>query len=144
MFTKDAETRYKELIGASSYELFPSGDWYVVGASIQQGNVSSNSEIRCNSTTFIKNYAKDFSYNVLSYHCDGAINIYKTGNDDATYVVTAIPADKYTSSSASVSGALDYDAYNISMGNSMYLLWIALGLIIMLEAIKIGTYIFKK
>ena len=101
MYNKDVDTRYHELSGTGSFQLFPSADRYVVGASIQQSGNSATSEILCNSTVFAKNYGKDFPFNEVSYHCIGAINLTKTGQDNSAFTVSAITTVNYQSSTVS-------------------------------------------
>jgi len=149
MYNKDVQTRFHELSGPGSYELFSSADRIVLGVSIQQSGTSSTSEIQCNSTAFVKNYGKDFPFNEVAYRCNGAINLSKTGQDSASYIVSVIDYNKLGTNTASISGTINGDINfasrsGIALGNSMYILWLALGILIMLQAIHIGWYIFKK
>lgn len=141
MYNRDVATIYSEIAGPGSVQLLGAGDRFIVGASIQQSGVASTSEIQCGSSTFVKNYGKDFPYNQISFRCTSAINITKTGQDSASYILSYIPESSYRTSTGSMELG---NNTSISLGNSMYIIWLCLGIIIMLQAIKIGTYIYKK
>jgi hypothetical protein len=133
MFTSDVETRFHELSGAGSFELYPSSDRYVIGISIQQSGTASDSLILCGSTLLAKNYGKDYPFNIVSYRCNGAINVSKTGQDSAAFIVSVIPADKYNSSvykieiaSATASVPVNFASQSgLAMFNFFRLSWVS-------------------
>jgi hypothetical protein len=133
MYNRDAESYYRELSGASTYQFFPAGDRYILGVSIQQSGVASTSEILCGITTVAKNYGKDFGYNDLSFHCLDAISVTKTGQDSASYVITVIETSKYRGSisdfniaSTSASVPINFASESgLAMFNFFRLSWIS-------------------
>jgi|WetSurSiteA1Bulk_404760.scaffolds.fasta_scaffold24165_1 hypothetical protein len=141
MYNKAVNTVYHELSGPSNYQLLPAGNKWIVGVSIQQSGTASTSEIQCGTTTFVKNFGKDFPFNQLSYYCPSAINITKTGQDSATYILSYVPEQLYQTSTPSFEIATNSAT---ALGNSIYLIWLCFGILILLQAIGIGTYIYKK
>jgi hypothetical protein len=149
MYNKAIESRFHELIGPGSFELFPTADRYVVGVSVQQSGTNSTTDILCNATSITKNYGKDFPFNETSFHCNGAINISKTGQDSSAIIVSAVPAAQYGTNTASVSGSFDGNVNIASpsayaLGQGVYVIFFILLLGLLLSAINTGLYIFKK
>ena len=97
MFTSEAVSYFHELDGPSSYQLLPTGSRFIVGISIQQSGTASVSNVSCGSNIIINNYGKDFPYNTVSFPCNGAITLTKTGQDKASFIVTVIDTTKYQS-----------------------------------------------
>jgi hypothetical protein len=151
VYDYDAVTKSHELMGPGSYELWGSGDRYIVGVSIQQSGVASTSELQCGTTSLVKNYGKDFPYNELNYHCTDAVNITKTGQDDANFVVTVIDQDlsQYPASLQRIStdsGLLTEAGMlsRIGMQGLSYTVFFGFALVILMQAISLGTWIFQK
>lgn len=91
MFPTDSISIYKELIGSSSSTLVTTYPTTIVGFSIQQSSVASESHILCGNTTIAKNYAKDFPFNKVNFLCNDTIGVSKTGQDSASFIVTYVP-----------------------------------------------------
>ena len=91
MYPNDAITHTTEIAGPVTEIVYNGGDNTILAVAMQQSNVSSDTEIRCGSDLVAKNYATNFSNVTMNYQCDGAIVIAKTGNDDATVVITYVP-----------------------------------------------------
>ena len=150
MYDYDTITVFHELVGAGSFTLAPAGEKTIVGASVQQSALNSASEVQCDGTTFLKNYGKDFPYNLISLYCPGILSVTKTGQDSASFVISYVPRKLSPVSInaplvASVSGDINFaSASGVALGNTAYMLWFALGIIIFLQAIQVGTYMFKK
>lgn len=147
MYNKYAETRYYEKDGPGSYELYPPGDRYIVGVSIQQSGTASESELRCNNTILAKNYGKDFPFNTISFYCNGAINVTKTGNDKAAFIITTIPKVNYEqiASPSALLGEINFSSQSaVALGNGLHIIWFGLCILILFAAINLGLYIYKK
>lgn len=65
----------------------------ILGVQMQQSNQASQTVVRCGTTGIVYNYATSTSQMLLSYLCNGTINILKTGNDDAHVVITYVNYD---------------------------------------------------
>lgn len=90
MFPIDAITFQHELQGAGSFTL-SSSTRTILGLSIQQSGVASNSWIECRGTIIAYNYSKDFGFNPMNYVCNGALTLSKTGQDSASFLITYVP-----------------------------------------------------
>lgn len=146
MYTRDSQSYAHELIGAGNYTLLPAADRYIVGASIQQSALNSTSVINCGTTAIARNYGKDFPFNEMMYHCTDAVVLSKTGNDSAAFIITVLDSNKFTNTLiASVSGEINFASNSaMALGNTAHMLWFALGILVLLQAVSIGTYFFKK
>ena len=92
MFPNDAITVFEELNGPQTVNITGNnGPNTILSVAIQQSNVSSDTEIRCGGDTVAKNYATNFSAVPMKYDCDDDIILTKTGNDDASIIVTYVP-----------------------------------------------------
>lgn len=117
MFPKDTITLTHELQGVGSFTLVSGNDAkYIVGASVQQSATNSTSELKCGNETLVRNYGKDFPFNYLSYKCNASIVVTKTGNDNATFIVSYVPYDIYLGNEASNSATLNDISYNLVNG----------------------------
>lgn len=90
MFPSDAITEHRVLSGVVTESIFD-GESTLLGFSIQQENQSSISYIQCDGDVISQNYARDLSFNLVHYECDGDLQLSKSGNDEASFVVTYIP-----------------------------------------------------
>ena len=144
MYDNDAISIEVTQSGVGGVDILPTGTVrYIVGISMQQSGTASISQLLCGTTVIAKNYGKDFPFNHTMFRCADKIRFEKTGQDDSSLVMTYIARDLH--SLRPVITEVNYATGSaIAMGNSMYLLWLAFGIIIMLQAIGIGTYIFKK
>jgi len=144
MYDNDAISIEVTQSGVGGVDILPTGTVrYIVGISMQQSGTASISQLLCGTTVIAKNYGKDFPYNATMFRCSDKLRFEKTGQDDSSLVMTYIARD--LQSLRPVITEVNYATGSaIAMGNSMYLLWLAFGIIIMLQAIGIGTYIFKK
>jgi len=92
MFQNDAITSFHELIGPSTFDVTTSnGPHTILGVAMQQSNTSSNTVVKCGNDIIAKNYATNFSNVPMNYQCNDDIIISKTGNDDASVIVTYVP-----------------------------------------------------
>lgn len=74
----------------------------ILGVAMQQGNTSSDTDLRCGTEVIARNYATNFSYVPLNKVCTSTINIQKTGNDNASLVVNYVPYDLSKKSTTTV------------------------------------------
>lgn len=74
----------------------------ILGVAMQQGNTSSDTDLRCGTQVIARNYATNFSYVPLNKVCTSTINIQKTGNDNASLVVNYVPYDLSKKSTTTV------------------------------------------
>jgi hypothetical protein len=94
MYPSDAISIYDEISGNVTHTLVSgTSPKTILGVSFQQENISSDTSLRCGNNIVAKNYATNLNYNPLSYICNDTINILKTGNDDASIIVTYVPRD---------------------------------------------------
>jgi len=92
MYPNDAITFWHELQGPGLENVSNNGGPNtILSVSIQQGNVSSDSLVTCGNDPVAKNYATNFPFASMNYQCDDDIYITKTGNDDASFIVTYVP-----------------------------------------------------
>lgn len=149
----DAITLYHELIGPSTYT-FVSGTTpkTILGVSVQQSATNSQSDIRCGPTDiFVRNYGKDFPFNILNKKCEQDIVIEKTGQDSASFIITYVP--RYITNdtiNASISGSLTGNmiapdaSTSASLNGITWLLFVSMGILIFLQAVHLGTWFFKR
>lgn len=104
MFPTDTITLYKEINGVGAFNL-ASSTRTILGVSIQQSGVASNSWIECSGQIIALNYSKDLAFNPINYLCNGALTMAKTGNDKASFIVTYVPRD--TASTTNISTTLE-------------------------------------
>lgn len=91
-YPNDAITYSTEIAGALTEIVYNGGDSTILAVAMQQSNMSSDTTIRCGGDEVAKNYATNYSNVTMNYQCeDGAINILKSGNDDAFIVITYVP-----------------------------------------------------
>lgn len=67
----------------------------ILGLHMQQENVASLTQIKCGDYVVGKNYAKDYTLDLLNFHCNSDISVVKTGNDEAFVSVTYIREPDY-------------------------------------------------
>jgi len=92
MYRSDTITTFNEVSGDGITTIVSGNDPKIIlGVAMQQGNVSSDTEVRCGNDVVAKNYATNFSHVPINYLCDDDINITKTGNDDASVIITYAP-----------------------------------------------------
>ena len=65
----------------------------ILGVSIQQENLASDSEILCGNEQIIKNYAKNTQFNLINKICKGDLVFNKTGTDEAELIITYVNRD---------------------------------------------------
>lgn len=94
MFPVDAITVTTELIGEDDF-IFENttNPKTILGLSIQQSGIASDSFVLCGQETVAKNYAKEVSQVLLNFNCNDIIKVEKTGNDDAFFILTYVPYD---------------------------------------------------
>ena len=92
MFPNDAITKTFELSGPVSQNFSQNGGPNtILAVAMQQSNVSSNTEIICDGDLVAKNYATNFSNVTMNFQCLDDIIVSKTGNDNATIIITYVP-----------------------------------------------------
>lgn len=101
MYPTDAITEWREISGVTNVTIANGSNVKtILGIAMQQGNVASQTDLRCGNSVIARNYATNLSYIPLNYRCSDTININKTGNDNASVVVTYVPYDmRYMSTS---------------------------------------------
>lgn len=99
----DTLTIWREVTGTGN-TLLVSGSTTktILGVAMQQGNTSSDTDLRCGTEVIARNYATNFSYVPLNKVCTSTINIQKTGNDNASLVVNYVPYDLSKKSTTTV------------------------------------------
>jgi len=65
----------------------------ILGVAMQQGNVASDTDVRCGTEVIARNYATNFSYVPTNKVCYNTINIEKTGNDNAHVIINYVTYD---------------------------------------------------
>jgi len=136
MFPSDSTTISHELVGVSSYTFF-SGNYIILGASIQQSGNASYSQIRCDSDIFLKNYAQVLPYNSLYKTCNGSLIAEKTNSGDSAFItLTYRPntPDPVSISTATISAQLN-TLPNLYVYSFVFLLFV-LGFLMALKIFK--------
>lgn len=87
----------------------------ILGVSMQQANVASETDLRCGTTVIARNYATNFSYTPMNKVCYNTINIDKTGNDNANVIVNYVTYDMSKKSTSTVQ-----DIYNQATSTSQF------------------------
>lgn len=136
MFPTDAITIQHELVGDSSYVMVSGTDKKtIIGISIQQSKDASTSQIRCGTTTLALNYAKDLPFNQVQYLCNDTINVTKTGQDSASFLITYVPrdiSDLNVSPPSQFIGKVDLATQSaIGMHDLTYVMWMGQAMIIL-------------
>ena len=92
MFPQGSQTDFYYFSGAGSHTVttLPAT---LLGYSFKQGNVSSDTDLRCGTTVLFKNESTDISHTMVNYYCQDGLNYAKTGNDNAQIVTTYILGD---------------------------------------------------
>lgn len=113
-FPNDAKTVWNEISGNTNHVLV-SGNTpkTVLGVSIQQGNNASETDIRCGNDVIARNYATNLGMVLVSYYCANSINVQKSGQDNASVVVTYVDYD--LSTLASVESTLSASESTLSL-----------------------------
>jgi hypothetical protein len=146
MFDSSVITLTHELSGVSSYTLVSGNSVkYIVGASIQQSQLSSTSVLMCGTTVIARNYGKDFPYNPLNYRCSEPINLSKTGQDSASFIISYVPYDRTSfiaSESAQIISRMDQSA--IGMQGIAFIMWISFAIVLFLMSFRLGIFIYKR
>lgn len=143
-YPNDARTAFIEQNGPGAVQVLPAGVHTILGVSIQQSGTASQSQIECGAGVVAKNYGKDFPFNFILYPCNDVVRISKTGQDAASFVITYVNRD-LSHENISVAGSVEIaSASALAMGNSVQAVWVPLVLIVMLLAVQLGTYMFKK
>jgi hypothetical protein len=62
----------------------------ILGVAMQQSNNSSATTVKCGNAVVARNYATNFSNVEMNYNCDNDLVISKTGNDEATVIITYV------------------------------------------------------
>ncbi len=117
-----------ELIGADSAELLAQATTTILSITIQQSGTASNSWVSCGTTIVTRNYAKDFVVDDIHYLCaNQAINIEKTGNDDAFFIISYVEGDLLEYESVDkISGTLVNTSLLVFLWGAVFLLVIFL------------------
>lgn len=92
-FPDNAITIQHELVGAGSATLLATSTRTILGISIQQSGNASVSQLNCNGTVIAFNYGKDFPFNLINSVCNGPVQVSKTGNDSASFIITYVDYD---------------------------------------------------
>jgi hypothetical protein len=147
IFPSDAQSLYWELSGPGSYTLVSgSGDKTILGISIQQSGTASESDVKCGSDIFVRNYGKDYPFNLINKICKSDIVLEKTGNDKASFVLTYVPRDLSKTQTATASMQFVEFGNNALLGfNGLtWIIYIGLGIMILLTGIRLGFLFMQK
>lgn len=151
IFWNDTITVTNVLSGPTTLQITNNGGPNtVIGVAMQQSNNSSATQVKCDNDLIAQNYATNFSNVLMNYQCDGDIEISKTGQDEATVIVSYIP-DRFTGDSStttqisgynpatSISSSSDINVYgSMSAGEVMigFILILQIVLLVLYSAIK--------
>lgn len=92
MYPNDAITETRVLQGVVSSNFSNNGGPNtILSVAMQQENISSDTIITCDGDLVAQNYATNFSAVTMNYQCLDDIIVSKTGNDEATIIVTYVP-----------------------------------------------------
>jgi hypothetical protein len=148
MYPVDAITIYRELVGPHTYTLVSgSSPKTILGVSIQQSATNSTSDVRCGaSDIFVRNYGKDFPFNIINKICSADIVVEKTGQDSASFIITYVPRDVRTTQDATASAQFVEFGNNALLGiNGLtWIIYIGFGILILLTGIRMGFLFLQK
>lgn len=71
----------------------------ILGINISQENLASNTDVNCNGSNIITNFAKSTEFILLQKVCNTPVIITKSGNDKAQVIITYVPYDLTNSTS---------------------------------------------
>ena len=91
MFPTDSITVTEIVQGVVSVNVSTADPSTILSVAIQQQNNSSNTLVLCGNEVVAKNYATNFSQVQMSYECEDFITVSKTGNDEASVIITYVP-----------------------------------------------------
>lgn len=92
MFPDDAITEYFELTVPATLIVEGPGEYTILNVSLLQSNNNSPLRVECGPNVVAKSYMAGFSSTPMSYNCENEnIEIIKTGNNNATAVITYVP-----------------------------------------------------
>lgn len=92
MFPSDSITVFQEISGNVSITLINNNDpLTVLAISLQQSKDLSDTQVYCGNDVIAKNYGKDFQQALVNFKCTDDIILQKTGNDEASIILTYIP-----------------------------------------------------
>jgi hypothetical protein len=147
MFDEGAVTVIHELVGAGSYIIVNDTNLkYIQSVAMQQSGVASVSEIYCGTDVVARNYGKDFPAVLMQYRCTDIIQVSKTGNDSSTFIITYTTRDLSQLRVSTSSGQLVEfgNQTAIAMQGLSFILWTGFALLLLMQSIMFGTWIFKK
>jgi hypothetical protein len=146
MYPLDAITLYRELVGAGSYTLV-SGTTpkTIIGVSIQQSATNSTSDVRCGATDiFVRNYGKDFPFNIVNKKCNDVIVVEKTGNDSASFALTYVNYQEQPVSTSSAITMLPSSTFMEAMHGMTYIMFISFAILIFFLAVQFGLSFYGR
>lgn len=92
MFPSDSITIFQEVAGDLTMTLVNNNDpLTVLAITFQQSKDLSDTVLYCGNDPLAKNYGKDFAQTFTNYKCEDDLILTKTGNDEATIIITYIP-----------------------------------------------------
>lgn len=118
MFPPDAITIFEEISGNVTTTIVNNNDdLTVLAITFQQSKDLSDTILFCGNDPLAKNYGKDFAQTFTNYKCNDDLILNKTGNDNATVIVTYIP---YFQSNTATTTELGYNpSTNISSSSDI-------------------------
>ena len=152
MYDNDALTIGREQVGAGTYTFLPAnGVRYIVGVGVQQSGQASDTLIKCGDNIVSRNYGKDANFQQISYKCNAAITLDKTGNDNAFITMTYIPRDlsleppSVTYLSTASGNLVEAGVYSrVAMQGLTYIIFLGFAMLILLQCINMGTWFFRR
>jgi len=110
MFPNDSITLYEEIVGITTTDLVnDNDDKTILAITFQQSKDLSDTVLYCGNDILAKNYGKDFGQTYTNYQCSDNITISKTGNDEASVIITYVP---YFTSNFSTTTQYGYNPSN--------------------------------
>lgn len=105
-FPNDAKSAYFSVQGVTNMTVATGTiqkPYTILGVSMQQSNVASDTYLKCGTVTLAHNTATTLNFIPLSYVCNDVISLSKTGNDVASVIVTYVEYNLASSTSTTTS-----------------------------------------
>lgn len=108
IFPSDAITIFETAQGNITTTIINNNDpLTILAITFQQEKDLSDTILYCGNDPLAKNYGKDFAQSFTNYKCDDDIILNKTGNDEASLIITYIPY--YQSDTGTTTSELGYN-----------------------------------
>lgn len=120
IFPYDSITLFDEIVGITNHTLVSGNDdKTILSITFQQSKDLSDTTLFCGNEVLAKNYGKDFGQTFTNFQCADDIIIAKTGNDEASIILTYVP---YSTQQLSTSTQYGYNpSINIASSTDIQL-----------------------